>query len=83
MTTVEVVHRNRFLPLPDADATEVAGGAWSVRIPTDSTAHRTTRRAPTAEGWDGAIFSINGIETQPAVGSAETRTHVVVTALIF
>lgn len=83
MPKLEVVHRNRFVPMTDATVAEIAGGAWEIRIPVASTIHAKTRRKPTPEGWDAAIFSINGEETQPAMGSGSNKTHVVVTALIF
>ncbi len=83
MAKLEVVHRNRFVPMTDATVAEIGGGAWEIRIPLASAIHATTRRQATPEGWDEAIFSIDGEETQPAMGSGSNHTHVVVTALIF
>ena len=83
MAKLEVVHRNRFVPVTDATVVEIAGGAWEIRIPVGSAIHNTTRRKPTPEGWDEAIFAIDGEETQPAMGSGANKSHVVVTALIF
>lgn len=83
MAKLEVVHRNRFVAMDDATVAEIAGGAWEIRIPVASPIHALTRRKATPEGWDEAIFSIDGQETQPAMGSGSNKTHIVVTALIF
>ncbi len=83
MAKLEVVHRNRFVPMSDATVVEIGGGAWEIRIPVASPIHTMTRRSATPEGWDEAIFSIDGEETQPGMGSGSNKTHVVVTALIF
>lgn len=83
MAKLEVVHRNRFVPMTEATVAEIAGGAWEIRIPVASPIHAKTKRAATPEGWDEAIFAIDGVETQPAMGSGSNKTHVVVTALIF
>jgi hypothetical protein len=83
VSNLEVVHRNRFVPVKDATVVEIGGGAWEIRIPVASPIHASTKRAATPEGWDEAIFSIDGEETQPAMGSGANKTHVVVTALIF
>jgi len=72
-----VLHRNRFLPLNDADVTQVGPNAYQVRIPTGSPMHKKLRRPATAEGWDGAIFLIDGRETEPAMGSGEGADIVV------
>ncbi|MFT6162883.1 MAG: hypothetical protein ACJAZO_000723 [Myxococcota bacterium] len=83
MAKLEVVHRNRFLLMPDATVVEIGGGAWEIRIPIASPIHASTKRSATPEGWDEAIFSIDGAETQPGMGSGSDSINVVVTALIF
>ena len=82
MSRVEVVHRRRFVPLPSAVVERLPGGAVEVRIPVGDPIHQTTRRAPTPEGWDGAIFAVDGEEGEPAVGSGIRKGHVVVVVLM-
>ena len=82
MATVEVVHRNRFVAIPGATAKEIRGDAWEIRIPALDPIHGKTRRKPTPEGWDGAVFAIDGRETAPAVGSGTERDGVVVTVWV-
>lgn len=81
--TVEVVHRNRFVPIPGATAVRIADNAWQIRLPVGDAIHNTVRRKPTPEAWDDAVFAIDGAETEPAMGSGIDGKHVVVTALIF
>jgi hypothetical protein len=73
---IEVLHRNRFREVADATAERISGNAWTVRIPTDSRIHGQIKRAPTAEGWDGAVFFIDGRETEPGLGSGTRRGFV-------
>jgi hypothetical protein len=80
---IEVVHRGRFVALPTATARLVGPNAWEIRIPTSDPAFGSLRRTPTAEAWDGVVFSIDGIESEPATGSGEGPDHVVVVALTF
>ena len=82
MPALALVVRGRFQAVPSLVATRVAANVWSIRVPKTDPIHRAARRAPTAEAWDGAIFSIDGVEAEPAVGSGEDADAVVVTALV-
>lgn len=77
---IEVLHRNRFRPVPDASVEAISGNAWTVRIPTDSRIHTEIKRSPTPEGWDGAVFFIDGKETEPSLGSGVRRGFVEISA---
>ena len=79
---IHVLHRGSFLAIPAAQATQVAHNAWEISIPSDDPVHDKTRRNPTAEAWDDAIFLVDGVETQPAIGSGETRREVRVSVFV-
>ncbi len=79
---VHVLHRGRFFEIDAASATQVASNAWEITIPVDDPIHGKTRRAPTAEGWDEAVFLVDGTETQPGVGSGENKREVRVSAFV-
>lgn len=79
---VHVLHRGRFYEIPSATAARVGANAWSIAIPLTDPIHQRTKRAPTAEGWDEAVFLVDGIETQPGVGSGEDGRAVTVSAVI-
>ncbi len=78
---IEVLHRGRFIRCPDASARQVSTNAWEVRIPRASDVHQRTRREPELEAWDGAVFSIDGVEMQPGTGSGSDAGAVLVTVL--
>lgn len=80
---VTLVVRGRFQPLPSATLTKVSTNAWSVRIPKGDPIHAAARRPATPEGWDGAIFALDGKEAEPALGSGEDASAVVLTLLVF
>ena len=66
---VELLHRGRFYPVPEASAVPLAANAWDVTIPRDAPALLRARREWTEAGWDGAVLSIDGRETEPALTS--------------
>jgi hypothetical protein len=82
MPTVELLHRNRFVPLEGATATPIAANAWTVRIPLTEAIRRLVRRADDPEAWDGAVFALDGQETAPAVGSGGGPAGITVTVLV-
>ena len=77
---VEVLHRNRFQAIAGATVERISSNAWTVRIPVDDPIHRKVRRQPTPEGWDGAVFFVDGLETEPALGSGLRRGVIEVSA---
>ncbi|MCA9569530.1 MAG: hypothetical protein KC656_16905 [Myxococcales bacterium] len=79
---IEVLVRGRFVPLDDASARRIAGNTWEIRIPDPASIARRTRRGASPEDWDGAVFVVDGAETEPGVGSGGGPDHVVVTAWI-
>lgn len=79
---VHVLHRGRFYEIPAATATQVAANAWTIAIPIADPIHQRTKRAPTAEGWDEAVFLVDGVETQPGLGSGEDARVVTVSAVV-
>lgn len=79
---IELLHRGRFHPIDDATARSLASNAWEIRLPLASPAHRLARRAPTPEAWDGAIFALDGAQTEPATGSGLDRGALYLTVLI-
>lgn len=80
--TIELLVRGRFVDLPGATATPVAGNGWSIRIPDPGSSSRRTRRGPALEDWDGAVFALDGEETQPGVGTGGGADHVLVTVWV-
>lgn len=66
---IEVLVRGRFVELPEARARAVAGNAWEIDIPDVGTLKRKTRRGDRPEDWDGAVFLVDGRETEPGIGS--------------
>ncbi len=80
--TIEILHRGRFHPVPDATARVVALNAVEIALPRASRVHALCRRQPTAEAWDGAVFAVDGVEAEPAVGSGEDASGVRVTVLL-
>ena len=67
---VEILHKGRFHPLPEAGVRKVAANAWQVRIPREAASLDRLRRDWTEEAWDGVILSLDGREMEPAVTSA-------------
>lgn len=71
--TVEVLHRRRFYVIDEPRLTKVSTNSWSLDLPKDHVIHQRVRRKPTLEGWDGAVFSLNGEESEPCVATGEGR----------
>lgn len=82
MPSISVLVRNHFEPLREATGIPIAGNAYEIHIPRDSATLRLARRDDTLEAWDGAVFLIDGAESQPALGTGETKNHLIVTALL-
>lgn len=82
MTTVELLVRTRFLPLPGATARRVGANAWEVHIPRTEAVARLARRGLDPEDWDGAVFAIDGEQTEPAVASGADEAALKVAALV-
>jgi hypothetical protein len=80
--TVELLVRGRFVPLPGATVERVAGNAFTVRIPDPDALRRRTRRGANPEDWDGAVFSLDEVETEPGLGSGLDRGAVLVSVWI-
>ncbi len=80
--SIELLHRNRFLPLDDATARQLAANVWEIRIPRGDGVHHRTRRAPQLEAWDGAVFALDGVQTEPATGSGEDASAIRLTVVI-
>lgn len=77
---VEVLHNGSFRPIEGATFEEISSNAWTVSIPVHDPIHGRVRRRPTAEGWDGAVFFIDGVETEPALGSGLKRGQIKISA---
>lgn len=82
MPAVEVLHRSRFQPLPSATAEKIAANAWEIVIPIDDAVRRVSKNPADPTSWDGAVFSIDGVQTEPAVGSGGGADAVRVTVLV-
>lgn len=80
MPTLTVVVRGRFQPL-DVPLRRDGPNVWTVLLPKSHPVHAAARRAPTLDGWDGAIFALDGREADPAIGSAETAATLELTLL--
>jgi hypothetical protein len=81
-TSIEVLHRGRFWPLPGASATKIAANAWEITIPIDDAVRRFAKSPGDPSAWDDAVFAIDGVQTEPAVGSGGGGDAVRVTALV-
>lgn len=82
MPTIELLHRDRPVLLPSATASQVAANAWTLTIPLDDAVRRLVPRAGDPEAWDGAVFLLDGRQTEPAVGSGAGPTRITVTVLV-
>lgn len=82
MPAIAVLHKRRPVALPRAEVSRLAGNAWEIRIPVDDAIFGITRRTPTPEDWDGAVFFIDDVECEPALGAGVDRGFVRVTALV-
>jgi hypothetical protein len=80
MPRLTLVVRGRFQPL-DVPLRRDGPNVWTVLLPKAHPIHAQSRRAPTLDGWDGAIFALDGIEVDPAIGSGETATALELTLL--
>jgi len=80
MPDVQLLIRNRFHPVRGATARPVAGNAWEIRIPADDPVLSRARRTSDPTTWDDAVFLVDDLETDGAVGSAHERGWIVVTA---
>ncbi|MCO4746114.1 MAG: hypothetical protein KC912_15060 [Proteobacteria bacterium] len=76
--SVEVLHAGRFQVCEAAVVETISSNAWTVKIPVNDPIHRRLRRKPTPEGWDGAVFFIDGVETEPGLGSGLANGFVTV-----
>lgn len=76
--TIELLVRGRFVTLPTATATALSSNSWTVRVPDPLSLRKRTRRGEATEDWDGAVFCIDGVETEPGLGSGGGRDHVLV-----
>ena len=79
---VSVLHRGRFYEIEGARVAQIAANVWEIAIDVGDPIHKRVRRAPTAEGWDQAVFLIDGKESEPAVGSAENKREIRVSAFV-
>lgn len=80
MPQLTVVVRGRFQTL-DVPLRRDGPNVWTVLLPKVHPVHAAARRAPTLEGWEGAIFALDGVEADPAIGSGETKDTLELTLL--
>lgn len=80
--TIELLVRGHFVPLRDATATALSSNSWTVRIPDPLAIRKRTRRGDTTEDWDGAVFCLDGVETEPGLGSGGGGDHVLVSVWV-
>jgi hypothetical protein len=81
MPTLTLVVRGRFQPV-DVPVRRDGPNVWTVLLPKAHPVHAAARRPATLEGWEGAIFAVDGAEADPAIGSAETGTGLELTLLV-
>lgn len=79
---VELLVRNRFFSLPGVVATQLAANAWELAIPRTDDVRKLSKRGDDPEAWDEAIFSIDGVQSEPAIGSGFDATTIRVTVLV-
>ncbi|MEZ4322270.1 MAG: hypothetical protein R3F61_32655 [Myxococcota bacterium] len=77
--TVAVLVKGRYETLAGARTKSVGPNVLEIEIPMTPEIMKRTRRGGQAEDWDGAMFLVNDVEAEPAVGSGETPTSVRVT----
>lgn len=80
---LQILVRGRFFPLEGATVKKVALNAWEIRVPRDEAVAKRARRKLSVEAWDGAVFLIDDVETEPAMVSKETSDALFLTALVF
>lgn len=79
---VEFLSRGRFVELPGATARRIRANAWEIRIPRTEAVRGVVRSSLSPEAFDDAIFCIDGVETEHAVGSGEEDHLIRVSALL-
>jgi hypothetical protein len=78
-SSVQILVKGRFWPIPGAKTKDIAPNAVQITIPLSPDLKKRTRRGDRAEDWDGAIFLVDDEESEPAVGSGEGKGTVTVT----
>lgn len=78
--SVELLVKGRFRPLAGATCRKVAANAWEVRVP--KTPENLRLAGPELRGLDGAVFGVDGLQTEPGVVSAEGRESVTVSVWV-
>lgn len=76
--TLELLDRNRVRPMPPATVRALASNAWEIRVPRGAEAERAF--GPGLRKLDGAVFLVDGVQTEPALISAESPEAVTVSA---
>ncbi|MCB9675225.1 MAG: hypothetical protein H6737_08915 [Alphaproteobacteria bacterium] len=77
---VQVLNKGRFEALPDATCRPAGStNVWEIEVPVTAELQKRLRRGPSPEDWDDAVFLVNGVESEPAVGSGEGKGTVKVT----
>ena len=79
---VELLVRGRFETLEAAKTKSVGPNVWELEIPHDDPGLKRARMGRRAEDWDGAVFAIDGVESEPAVGSGDSERSVRVTVYL-
>lgn len=79
---IHALVRGRFVLAEGATATPVADNAWMVRVPRTERMSKALRCKVNLEALDGMVFLIDAEQSEPAVGAAETREFVELTALV-
>ena len=79
---VQVLRKGRFVEVPGARVRPLASNAWEITIPRTDAVRRACGRGVALEDWDGAIFVVNDLETEPAIASGMSRDVVRVTVVV-
>lgn len=66
---IEARHRNRIFPVPGVTAKKLASNAWELTVPRTPEAQRLF--GPDLRGLDGAVFVLDGKESEPTLISGE------------
>jgi hypothetical protein len=71
-----------LIAIPGMSARRIAANAWEVRIPRTELARKLSKRGDDPLAWDDAVFAIDGVETEPSVGSGLDPDVIRVTAIL-
>ena len=73
---VQLFHRGRFRPLPDARIISISANAWTVRLPLNEELQRMVKGTLQLESFDDQTFLVGDTETNHSIGTRLTQEFI-------